>query len=106
MSKQAALKVAGDRRRQLDRQRGEQDERIEVATAETLVALQVRDDAERALDAAQAKVGDSLRRILAEDVTVNRAAALLDLDVTEVRRLLKAAPAKADQGRQCEQDGR
>ena len=89
LTKQRALKLASDRRRELDRARGEQDKRIEEATASTLVALQARKDAERALEGAQAEVGQSLRKILAEDVSVERAAALLDLDATEVRRLMK-----------------
>ncbi|WP_375502672.1 hypothetical protein [uncultured Jatrophihabitans sp.] len=96
LTKQSALKLASDRRRELDRARGEQDKRIEEATASTLVALQVREDAERALEAAQAEVGESLRKMLAEDVSVERAAALLDLDVTEVRRLMKAAPTESE----------
>ena len=91
LTKQGALRLASDRRRELDRARGEQDKRIEEATAATLVALQGRDDAERALEAAQAEVGESLRKVLAEDVSVERAAALLDVDVAEVRRLIKAA---------------
>ena len=53
MSKQGLLKLAIDRRRQFDRERGEQDIRIEAAAAETLDAPEVRDDAERALYAAQ-----------------------------------------------------
>lgn len=94
MTKQSALAKARKRRRALDRERGEQDQRIEEATAATLVALEVRADAERALDAAQAEVGKSLRLILAETVSLDRAAALLDLDVSEARRLMKAAPAE------------
>lgn len=96
LTKQGALRLASDRRRELDRARGEQDKRVEEATAETLVALQGRDDAERALEAARAEVRGSLRKILAEDVSVERAAALLDVDVTEVRRLIKAAPTDTD----------
>lgn len=95
MKKQTALAKARERRRELDRERGEHDLRIEEATAATLVALEVSADAERALEAAQAEVGESLRLILAEDVSVARAAALLDLDVSEVRRLMKAAPTDA-----------
>ena len=71
------------------------DQRIEEATALTLVALEGLADAQAAREAATARVGDAVRTLLAEDVTAERAAALLDVDVTEVRRLSKAASAEA-----------
>lgn len=105
LTKQSALKLASDRRRELDRARGEQDKRIEEATAATLVALQGRDAAERTLEAAQAEVGESLRKVLAEDVSVERAAALLDVDVAEVRRLMKVAPTDTEAAGGARQGG-
>jgi len=96
VSKQAsALVKARERRRALDKARDEQDQRIEEATAAAMVALEGRAEAERALEAATGQVGESLKVLLAEDVPAEKAAALLELDVTEVRRLVKAAPAEA-----------
>lgn len=84
-----ALAKARDRRRQLDKDRDAQDERIEEKTALSLVALDVLAKAEAARDAAVAAVGDAVRELLDEDVSPERAAALLELDVAEVRRLSK-----------------
>lgn len=93
-TKQSALAKARERRRELDKTRDEQDQRIEEATAVALVALEGRDEAERVLAAATDRVGAALRLLFAEDVSAERAAALLEVDVTEIRRLVKAAPAE------------
>ena len=96
----AALTKARERRRALDAARDEHDRRVEQATAEALVALEARSEAEQALAAATPALGETLRTLLAEDVPAERAAALLELDVAEVRRLTKtserpaATPAK------------
>jgi electron transfer flavoprotein alpha subunit len=87
----AALTKARERRRALDAARDEHDRRVEEATAEALVALEARSEAEQALAAATAALGERLRTLLAEDVPAERAAALLELDTAEVRRLTKAA---------------
>jgi len=87
----AALTKARERRRALDAARDEHDRRIEQATAEALVALEARSEAEQALASATAALGETLRTLLAEDVPAERAAALLELDTAEVRRLTKAA---------------
>ena len=92
VSRQAsALTKARERRRALDAARDEHDRRIEEATAEALVALEARSEAEQALVVATAALGETLRTLLAEDVSAERAAALLELDTAEVRRLAKAA---------------
>jgi hypothetical protein len=92
VSRQAAeLTKARERRRALDTARDEHDRRVEHATAAALVALDARREAERALASATAALGETLRRLLAEDVPAERAAALLELDTAEVRRLTKAA---------------
>ena len=92
VSKQAsALAKARERRRALDKARDDQDQRIEEATAAAMVALEVRAAAELALDAATGQVGEALKVLLAEDVSAEKAAALLELDVTEVRRLVRRA---------------
>ena len=90
VSRQAsALTKARERRRALDAARDEHDRRIEEATAEALVALEARSEAEQALASATAALGETLRTLLAEDVPAERAAALLELDAAEVRRLTK-----------------
>ena len=86
----AALTKARERRRALDAARDEHDRRVEEATAEALVALEARSEAEQALAVATAALGETLRTLLAEDVPAERAAALLELDSAEVRRLTKA----------------
>jgi hypothetical protein len=91
----SALAKARERRRALDKAREEQDQRIEEATAGVFIALEVRADAERALEAATKKLGEALKLLLAEDVSTDKAAALLELEATEVRRLVRAAPTDA-----------
>jgi len=88
---QCAGQGPGAGRRALDKARDDQGQRIEEATATAIVALEGRADAERALDAATSQVGEALKVPLAEDVTAEKAAAL---DVSEVRQLVKAAPAQ------------
>ncbi len=88
----SALAKARQRRRELDRARDEQDQCLEEATAAVLLALESRDQADRALDAATRRAGEEVRLLLALQVSAERAAALLDLTVIEVRRLARAAP--------------
>ena len=96
VSKQAtALAKARERRRALDRARDEQDQRIDEAAAEALVALELRVDAERALKYSTSQLGRALMVLLAEGVSMDKAAALLELEVTAVRRLVRAAAPAA-----------
>ncbi len=91
-----ALAKARERRRALDRARDEQDQRIEEAAAEALVALELRVDAERALKYSTSQLGEALIVLLSEGVSMDKAAALVELEVPEVRRLVRAAaPAAA-----------
>jgi hypothetical protein len=92
----AALATARARRRELDRERDSQDLRVEQATAEALVLLQQRGEAQTALEVASAELGAALRTLLEQDVSAERAAALLELDTTEVRRLTKSVAADND----------
>jgi DNA-directed RNA polymerase specialized sigma24 family protein len=96
VSKQAsALAKARERRRALDKERDDQDKRIEEATAGAFIALEVRADAESALESATRKLGEALKLLLAEDVTIEKAAALLELEATDVRRLVRNASSDA-----------
>ena len=100
-SRQAALARARERRRELGRDRDAQDERIDEATAEAFVALDARAEAQEAVAAATAQLGTAIRKLLAEDVGAEKAAALLELDMAEVRRLSKATlatPGRRDGG--------
>ena len=92
VNKQAnALAKARERRRELDKARDEQDRRVEHATATALVALDARKAAELSLREATEGLADALRRLVSQDVSIERAAALLELDATEVRRLTRLA---------------
>jgi len=88
----SALAKARQRRRELDRARDEQDQRLEEATAAALLTLESHDQAERALQTATGRAGEEVRLLLALQVSAERAAALLDLTVIEVRRLARAEP--------------
>lgn len=104
-NRQAALARARERRRKLDRERDAQDQRIEEATAGALVALDLRAEAEEAVAAATAELGVAVRKLLEEDVSVERAAALLEIDVVEIRRLSKAPTPPAAPGRPASAGG-
>jgi DNA-directed RNA polymerase specialized sigma24 family protein len=96
VSKQAsALAKARARRRALDKARDQQDQRIEEATAAAFIALEVRADAERALESATKRLGEALKLLLAEDLSTDKAAALLELEATEVRRLVRTVSTDA-----------
>jgi DNA-directed RNA polymerase specialized sigma24 family protein len=96
VSKQtSALAKARERRRVLDKARDEQDQRIDEATAGALVVLEIRADAERALESATRQLGEALKLLLAEDVSTEKAAALLEMDATEVRRLVRSVSTDA-----------
>jgi hypothetical protein len=89
-----ALKKVRERQRELDRADDERREarrkRIAEASATVMVELGRYEDAAAALERATAEVGAAMRRLMAEDVDVDRAAALLDLDAAEVKRFAKA----------------
>jgi hypothetical protein len=87
----SALTKARERRRELDKARDEQDRRVEQATATALVALGGRKAAELSLREATEGLADALRRLVSQEVSIERAAALLELDAKEVRRLTKLA---------------
>jgi hypothetical protein len=98
VANKTALARARERRRVLDRDRDAQDQRIEEATAKTLMALEGLAEADDARTAASVIVGAALRELLAADVSPERAAALLEVDVVEVRRLSKVATAERSAG--------
>src|SRR5437773_5613088 len=95
-SKQArALAQARERRRLLDQDRDEQDARVEQVAAAALIALDLRVAAERDLAAATAELARAVQALFAEGVGVDRVAALLQVELADIRRLAKltASPA-------------
>lgn len=87
---QAALTRARERRVALDAERDARDRRIEGAAAEVFMLLGDRTEAEGDVAAANAAIGQALRRVLDEGIGAAAAGRLVDLDVAEVRRLTKA----------------
>ncbi len=98
-TRQQALTVARqkarERRLTLDRSRDEADRKVEEATATTLIALDARDAVVAELEAAEQNVSSALRELLAcPGVTLDRAASLADLTLTELRRLMRSTAAE------------
>lgn len=98
-TRQQALTVARqkarERRLTLDRSRDEADRKVAEATATTLVALDARDAVVAALEAAEQNVSSALRDLLdCPGVTLGRAAALADLTLNELRRLMRSTAAE------------
>ena len=89
-AKQAALVRARQQRIALDRDRDARDLRLEHATAEVLILLDQRAKAERQFDAVNAMLGGALRSVLAEGVDARAAAQLVCMELSEVRRLVRA----------------
>lgn len=90
----AALTRARERREKLDEAVRAQEQRQDMATAVASVALERLAEVEAARDAVVADVGSAVRALMEEDVTAERAAGLLDIDVAEVRRLSKVVPVE------------
>lgn len=93
----AALAQARERRAKLDEDRRAQEQRQDVATATALVALERLAEVEATRDGVLAEVGDAVRALMDEDVSAERAAGLLGVDVAEVRRLAKVTPVEPTQ---------
>jgi hypothetical protein len=95
----AALTKARERRRALDAARDEHDPRVEEATAEALVALETRREAEQTLEPATATLAE--RCVPCWPKTPRPSGRpLLELDTAEVRRLTKTAHRLAATARQ------
>ena len=95
-SQQQARAKARQRRIALDHGRAMRDERVEAAAGEAILALAERADASAQVQAAEVRVGDALRRILAEGIKADGVAQLCDLPVGEVHRLRRAAQTAQD----------
>lgn len=92
-AQQQARSRARARRVELDAERAAKDERIELGAAAVYLGSAQRDDALAAVERAEQVMAAGLRTLLAEGVSVQRAAALCELRVAEVRRLQRSGPA-------------
>lgn len=95
-SQQQARAKARQRRIALDHDRAMRDERVEAAAGEAILALAERVDASAQVQAAEVRVGDALRRILADGIKADGVAQLCDLPIGEVHRLRRAAQTVQD----------
>jgi hypothetical protein len=95
-ARQAALKKAREKRLKLDAERDARDRRIEDATADALVELDERAEAEATVARINEQIGTALRRLLDEGVGLDGVAQLAGLDVSEVRRLTKPSATLGD----------
>lgn len=96
-TKQTALARARARRVELDRDRAARDNRVEQAAARVFVLLDERAAAERKIAAGNAGIGRELRALTGEGLAVEAVAELCDLEVADVRRLLRT-PAGVGEG--------
>lgn len=92
--KQQVITKARERRLELDHNRAERDRRVEDAIAEVLLQLEERTAAQHAVQAANLAIGAGLRRLLEdENIGVEGVGRLVDLTVSEVRRLARTVPS-------------
>lgn len=89
-AKQAALRTAREKRLALDTDRDARDRRVEEVTAEVLLLLQERVDAEAAVVRINQRIGAELQQFLDDGVGMRGAAQLTGLGVAEIRSLMKA----------------
>ncbi|MCU1675977.1 MAG: uncharacterized protein JWM93_735 [Frankiales bacterium] len=94
-SLQDARKKARERRIALDADRELRDRRIEDAAVEVFALIGERDEAEAAIVNANALIGEKLRSLAGEGLSPESVAQLVDLEVSEVRRLSRP-PAAAE----------
>ncbi len=93
---QEARARARARRTKLDEDRAARDERIEAGATSVYLAISERGEARLAAARAEQAMAVGLRAVLAEGVSVLRAAQLCELTVSEVRRLCR--PPDRDTG--------
>jgi len=98
-AKQAAMVKSRERRAALDEDRAARDRRVEEATSQVLLQLEERAAAAATVQAANAEIGVVLGRLLDDEgIAWEGVASLVDLTVSEVRRLARAVPAVAGDG--------
>ena len=87
--RRAALVKARERRVALDRDRAARDSRVEQAAARVFLGIEQRAAAEHAARDADVGIGRALLELVTERIAVEDIAELCDLDVADVRRLLR-----------------
>lgn len=87
----AARKRAREARVKLDADRVARDERVESAAAEFFTS---QDELARTVERLEKSMGRALGKLLAEDESAERVAALCDVSAGDVRRLVKVAQSK------------
>lgn len=83
----ARLARARQRRLELDKDKEARDARIDQAVADVYLAQDERDGAVKAIEAADAKMGEAIVRILTEGVPMAQVAELTELSVKQVQKL-------------------
>jgi hypothetical protein len=83
--REARIAKAKRRRLELDKDKEARDARIDHAVADVYLALDERDDAAKLIEAAEAKTGAAIVRILAEGVVLAHVAELTELSVNQVQ---------------------
>lgn len=94
----AARSRARERRLALDAERRRRDERVDVAVADFDLAAADREAALSAVAACEVAMGAALAQVLAEGESVDRAAALCEVNASEVRRLTRLVPGRSEDG--------
>jgi hypothetical protein len=89
----ARLERARQRRLALDADRAAREARIDAAVADVYQAQDDRQEAARASELAEQRIGEAINRILGEGVPLAQVAELTELSVTQVQRLKAAAAA-------------
>lgn len=92
----AARNRARERRLALDVERRRRDERVDVAVADFDLAAAEREAAFAAVAACEVVMGTALAQVLAEGESTERAAALCEVNASEVRRLTRLMPGQTD----------
>jgi hypothetical protein len=90
----ARIAKAKQRRLELDKDKEARDARIDQAAADVYLAQDERDEAAKVIEAADAKIGAAVVRILAEGVPMAQVAELTELSVNQVQKL-KAATVES-----------
>ena len=100
-SRQRAMAKARERRSALDQDRAARVRRVDEATAQVLLQLQLQERAaaEQTVQVANAAIGAVLRRLLDDEgIAAQVVGGLVDLTVSEVRRLTRAVPTATGAG--------
>jgi hypothetical protein len=92
--REARVAKAKRRRLELELDKEARDARIDHAVADVYLAQDERHDAAKLIEAAEAKMGAAIVRILAESMPMARVAELTELSVNQVQKL-KAATVES-----------